>query len=353
MAHQVFISYSSKEVDTAIKVCEFLENNGIACWMAPRNVVAGSNYASQIVSAIKACSVLVLLASENTNASGHVSNEVSLAFDNKCTIIPFKLQNFEFTDEYLYFLGRKHWIEAHLDLNEGLAVLKKTICEILQKSTARQSSNAAGVPTPIDFERPAVSQPLNKISDLSRKEIVDIITEKSKKYPYNLYEKLSTPESYSKTEEYARRLFSHTMRCYKFNDEVQCDNLVDLIIGEASASSNKSITVKGMPGSAKNMLLQLAFYKMLQNFENGKSDYLPFYISASFYEKLPYNPVDVYSQMRDILAKEFKELFDFVDSNKNIKPVLFIEAIREHNVAKIAPENVVWNYGENTVNLTG
>lgn len=341
MAHQVFISYSSKEVDTAIKVCEFLENNGIACWMAPRNVVAGSNYASQIVSAIKACSVLVLLASENTNASGHVSNEVSLAFDNKCTIIPFKLQNFEFTDEYLYFLGRKHWIEAHLDLNEGLAVLKKTICEILQKSTARQSSNAAGVPTPIDFERPAVSQPLNKISDLSRKEIVDIITEKSKKYPYNLYEKLSTPESYSKTEEYARRLFSHTMRCYKFNDEVQCDNLVDLIIGEASASSNKSITVKGMPGSAKNMLLQLAFYKMLQNFENGKSDYLPFYISASFYEKLPYNPVDVYSQMRDILAKEFKELFDFVDSNKNIKPVLFIEAIREHNVAKIAPENVV------------
>lgn len=68
---------------------------------------------------------------------------------------------------------------------------------------------------------------------------------------------------------------------------------------------------------------------------------MPFYISASFYEKLPYNPVDVYSQMRDILAKEFKELFDFVDSNKNIKPVLFIEAIREHNVAKIAPENVV------------
>lgn len=134
MAHQVFISYSSKEVDTAIKVCEFLENNGIACWMAPRNVVAGSNYASQIVSAIKACSVLVLLASENTNASGHVSNEVSLAFDNKCTIIPFKLQNFEFTDEYLYFLGRKHWIEAHLDLNEGLAVLKKPYAKFCKKA---------------------------------------------------------------------------------------------------------------------------------------------------------------------------------------------------------------------------
>ena len=219
---------------------------------------------------------------ENTNASGHVSNEVSLAFDNKCTIIPFKLQNFEFTDEYLYFLGRKHWIEAHLDLNEGLAVLKKTICEILQKSTARQSSNAAGVPTPIDFERPAVSQPLNKISDLSRKEIVDIITEKSKKYPYNLYEKLSTPESYSKTEEYARRLFSHTMRCYKFNDEVQCDNLVDLIIGEASASSNKSITVKGMPGSAKICCCNWLFIKCCKILKTAKAIICPFIFRQAF-----------------------------------------------------------------------
>lgn len=83
MQHSVFISYSSREADVAIKVCEYLENNGIICWMAPRNVIAGSNYATQIVSAIKSCSVLVLLASENTNASGHVSNEVSIAFDSK------------------------------------------------------------------------------------------------------------------------------------------------------------------------------------------------------------------------------------------------------------------------------
>lgn len=341
MAHKVFISYSSKEVDTAVKVCEYLESNGIECWMAPRNVVAGSNYASQIVSAIKNCSILVLLASENTNASGHVSNEVSLAFDNKCTIIPFKLQDFEFTDEYLYFLGRKHWIEAHLDLNEGLSVLKKTICEILQKCAEQQNSNVENTSNQIVPDRLAVSQALNKRTNLSRKEIADIIAEKSKKYPYNLYNKLSTPESYSKTKTYAQQLFSHTMRCYKFNDEIQCGNLVDLIVDEISTFSNKSITVKGMPGSAKNMLLQFVFYKMLQNFESGKSDYLPFYVSASFYEKLPYNPVDVYSQMRDILAKEFKEFFDFVDSDKNIKPVLFIEAIREHNVAKTAPENVV------------
>ena len=112
----VFISYSSKELDIAVKVCSYLETNGIPCWIAPRNVDAGGNYPSQIVAAIKNCEMLVLLASENTNASGHVSNEVSIAFDNKKIIIPFKLQQFNFTDEYLYFLGRKHWIEASNDV---------------------------------------------------------------------------------------------------------------------------------------------------------------------------------------------------------------------------------------------
>ena len=105
--NHIFISYSSKELDIALKVCEFLENNNFKCWIAPRNVEAGGNYATQIVNAIKKCDLLVLLASENTNNSGHVSNEVSIAFDNKKIIIPFKIQEFVFTDEYLYFLGRK------------------------------------------------------------------------------------------------------------------------------------------------------------------------------------------------------------------------------------------------------
>ena len=44
---------------------------------------AGGNYASQIVAAIRKCDIFVMLASESTNVSGHVSNEVSIAFDNK------------------------------------------------------------------------------------------------------------------------------------------------------------------------------------------------------------------------------------------------------------------------------
>ena len=82
----VFISYSSKEMETAVRVCNYLEEQGIVCWIAPRNIEAGANYASQIVAAIRRCDTLVMLASESTNVSGHVSNEVSIAFDNKKNI---------------------------------------------------------------------------------------------------------------------------------------------------------------------------------------------------------------------------------------------------------------------------
>lgn len=89
--NRVFISHSSKQAQEANRICRFLESHGIPCWMAPRNIDPGSNYPTQIVHAIRECSALVLLASEYTNVSGHVSNEVSLAFDSHKTIIPFKL----------------------------------------------------------------------------------------------------------------------------------------------------------------------------------------------------------------------------------------------------------------------
>ena len=131
----VFISYSTHNKDIAFEMCDYLEEAGTACWIAPRNVVAGANYAGQIVSAIRSCDAFVLIASNAINESGHVSNEVSLAFDAKKDIIPFKIEETEFSDEYLYFLGRKHWIDAHEDIGEGLKLLKSTLLHASNGST--------------------------------------------------------------------------------------------------------------------------------------------------------------------------------------------------------------------------
>ena len=45
--HEVFISYSSKDKTVADAACSVLENKGIRCWVAPRDIVAGVEWGGQ------------------------------------------------------------------------------------------------------------------------------------------------------------------------------------------------------------------------------------------------------------------------------------------------------------------
>src|SRR5713101_8280389 len=48
MAHDVFISYSSKDKPVADAVCAGLEGRGIRCWAAPRDILPGSDWGAAI-----------------------------------------------------------------------------------------------------------------------------------------------------------------------------------------------------------------------------------------------------------------------------------------------------------------
>jgi len=52
MAHDVFISYSSKDKSVADAVCATLEGRKIRCWIAPRDVSPGDSWAASIVKSI-------------------------------------------------------------------------------------------------------------------------------------------------------------------------------------------------------------------------------------------------------------------------------------------------------------
>ena len=75
----VFISYSTKDRDGARQVREFLESEGIKCWMAPRDIPPGSNYAYVIERAISNCAVFLLLVSRDSAQSVWVNKEVLYA----------------------------------------------------------------------------------------------------------------------------------------------------------------------------------------------------------------------------------------------------------------------------------
>lgn len=144
--YDVFISYSSYDKNIADAVCHSLEENGIACWISPRDVLPGTSYAKQIVQSISQCKIVVLIFSENSNKSEHVENEIDKGFNYGKPIIPFIIDKTEMNDELGYYLGRKHWLIAYPDYREKTIELVSSILKLLGRNTPQMENGPDCVP---------------------------------------------------------------------------------------------------------------------------------------------------------------------------------------------------------------
>lgn len=112
MAHQVFISYSSINNDVASNICGYLEQNGVDCWMAPRNITPSAEYAEQLVEAIESSRLIVLILSEKSINSPQVSREVERAVSKRIPILPFRIEDVPLSKSMEYFISSHHWLDA-------------------------------------------------------------------------------------------------------------------------------------------------------------------------------------------------------------------------------------------------
>jgi hypothetical protein len=112
MAHDVFISYSSRDKPVADAVVAGLENKGIRCWVAPRDITPGSSWGDAIINAIEGSRFMVIILSGNSNRSKQVVREVERAVANNVIIIPFRIENIDPTGAMAYFLSTEHWLDA-------------------------------------------------------------------------------------------------------------------------------------------------------------------------------------------------------------------------------------------------
>ncbi len=115
MKHDVFISYSSQNKDAADAICHAIEENGIRCWMAPRDLPPGSQYGDVIDDAIKSSKVVVVVFSEKAAESPWVNGELNVAFEDGKTIIPFRLDKTPLKGSARVMLNQRHWIDAYPD----------------------------------------------------------------------------------------------------------------------------------------------------------------------------------------------------------------------------------------------
>lgn len=112
MSFDVFISYASKDKIVADAVCARLESAGIRCWIAPRDIVAGTSYGEAIIDAIHGAKVMVLVFSSSANASGHIPKEVERAVSSGVAILPFRIEDVAPGKSLDYFIGSVHWLDA-------------------------------------------------------------------------------------------------------------------------------------------------------------------------------------------------------------------------------------------------
>ncbi len=108
----VFISYASSDKVIAERVCGALENAGISCWMAPRNIEPGTAFPTAIVEAVNSARAFVLILTEHGATSPHVLSEVSHAFNGKKRIIPFRIWQQALPEDLEYFLSLTQWLDA-------------------------------------------------------------------------------------------------------------------------------------------------------------------------------------------------------------------------------------------------
>ena len=112
MAFEVFISYSSKDKTTADATCASLEAAGIRCWMAPRDILPGSEYGAAIVDALDRCRVVVLVFSSSANSSPQIHREIERAVSRGVPIIPLRIEETMPTESMAYFMESVHWLDA-------------------------------------------------------------------------------------------------------------------------------------------------------------------------------------------------------------------------------------------------
>ncbi len=152
----VFISYASQDAPIAQGLCSALEQGGVACWLAPRNVRPGDFYADSIVQAINGCALLVGVLSQSAIDSPQVVRVFERASAKRRPIIGFKIDAAPLPPGLEYFLSTSQWIDA------GAGQPDRLFPKLLEAVRSRMAASAQGHAQPVPAGQPAPRRRQNR-----------------------------------------------------------------------------------------------------------------------------------------------------------------------------------------------
>ena len=110
--YDVFISFADEDILAASLVCAALEYAGLRCWIALRDVPAGTDWVVAVTDAIAHASCVVLLLSQHANSSIQVKRELEWGVSCRTRFLPLRLEDVEPHPSLAFCLGTETWLDA-------------------------------------------------------------------------------------------------------------------------------------------------------------------------------------------------------------------------------------------------
>lgn len=123
----LFVSHVSEDQAAAMEIVQELEQRGVPCWISPRDIPPGSSFDDEIAKAIEDSRALLLVFSEQCNASEYIRREVTVAGESHKVVIPFRIENAEPKHGLRVRLSDLNWLDAFVSRERAIDELIRTL----------------------------------------------------------------------------------------------------------------------------------------------------------------------------------------------------------------------------------
>jgi hypothetical protein len=154
MRRHVFVSHASAEGAVAQDLCRALEAEGLPCWIAPRDILPGADWAEQIIEGIDAAWGLLLVLGDAANHSPQVRREVERAVHKDVPVLALRTEDVALSKSLEYFLSAQHWIDAFGGPSDAHRAQVVRALRAWRDTGAATASALPGAPAPAPASAP-------------------------------------------------------------------------------------------------------------------------------------------------------------------------------------------------------
>ena len=133
VGYDVFLSYRRADQAIARALVEALEARGVGVWW-DQKIEAGTDWRDAIVENLVESDMLVILFSEECNASKQLKKEMALADDMDKDVIPVLIEDTKPKGHFLYELAARNWLQVFPNPESKITELADKLTGLAAKS---------------------------------------------------------------------------------------------------------------------------------------------------------------------------------------------------------------------------